>query len=116
MVHLNKERLHNIFPHKIHIKMLRPFQILAKYDNNVYQKELRTNIGLSPVFNIVNLIRYKGTTPYFDQILKEVIQDVEYLDLTPPLPKGANKVLDSRAYKKTRTATYWEHLAKWHGK
>ena len=41
---------------------------------------------------------------------------MEDLNLTPSPPKVAEKVLESRIYKKTRTSTYWEHLVKWHGK
>ena len=94
------------------MRRLGPCTILAKYGNNAYQVELLEDIGQSPIFNVVDLVRYKGPTPDVNRILKEVIQDVEDLNLTPPPLKVVKKVLDSRVYKQTRTRAYWEHIIK----
>ena len=93
-----------------------PCTILHKYGENSYEISLPHSIAISPIFNIFDLVKYKCPTSAIDQILNKIIQYVEELNLNPPPPKAAKKVLDSRVYKKTRTTTYWEHILKWHDK
>ena len=50
-----------------------------------------------------------------DQKLREVIRDVEDLQLPNATVTGDDNVLDTRVYKKTRTKAYKEHLIKKHG-
>ena len=61
MVHLNKYRLHKGMTTKLQMKRVGPCKVLAKYGKNAYKVELPSNLGISPVFNVANLIRYKGT-------------------------------------------------------
>lgn len=116
MVHLNKHRMQKGVPHKLQMKRLGPCKILAKYGNNAYKVELPEDIGLSPVFNITDLVAYKGPIQDADQNLQEVIQEVKDLNLNPTPSMTTEKILDSRIYKKTRNKDYMEHLVKWHGK
>lgn len=116
MVHLNKQRLQEGVPHKLQMKRLGPCQILAKYGNNAYKVDLPVDLGLSPIFNIVDLVSYK--VPAIDAIqnIPEITQEIRDLQLPLAPPLQENKVLDSRAYKKTRKKDYMEHLVQWLGK
>lgn len=60
MVHLNKERLQQGVPNKLQIRRIGPCAILAKYGENAYKVDLPSDIGLSLVLNIADLVAYKG--------------------------------------------------------
>ena len=55
-VYLNKEKMQKGVPHKLHLRRLGPCKILAKYGNNVNKVELPEDIGLSPIFNFLDMI------------------------------------------------------------
>ena len=76
MVHLNKESLEKGTLHKLQIRRLGPCKILEKYGNNAYKFEFPIDIGLSHVFNVTNLVSYKGPIQYVDHNLQEVTQEV----------------------------------------
>lgn len=115
MVHLNKDRLQKGVPHKLQMKRIGPSTILEKYGNNAVKVQLPDNSGLSPIFNVAELVHYKGPPQYLDQTLQEVSQDVGELKLPLVTVKQANKILDTRVYKRTRTKEYKEHLIQRHG-
>ena len=70
--------------------------------------EFPEDIGLSHAFNVVVLVAY---TKMLIRIFK-VTQDVADLNLFPTPPLVADKILDSRVYKKTRKKDYTKHLIK----
>lgn len=113
MVHLNKARLQQGVPNKLRMRRLGPCAILAKYGENTYKVDVPSDIGLSPVFNIADLVAYKGPIQGLNCSHSKVSDDMTNLQLPArPIPK-AEKVLRSRITKKTRHQTYWEHLIKW---
>lgn len=63
MVHLNKERLQKGVPRKLQMRRVGPCKILVKYGSNAYKVDLPTDISLSPIFNVVYLIAFKGQPP-----------------------------------------------------
>lgn len=60
MVHINKSILKKGFPQKLQMQRIGPYPILAKYGDNAFKVELPKNSGLSPIFNIVDLVHYTG--------------------------------------------------------
>ena len=78
--------------------------------------ELSKNIGLSHVFNVENLVLYKGSIPATDQSLTKVINEAEELQLPSISSPKAKKVLSSWVSKKIGHKTYWEYLIEWKGK
>ena len=78
------------------MRRLGPCRILEKYGNNAYKVELPKDIGLSPVFNVVDLVAYKGPTQDVDLNLQEITQEVADLNLASNPPLAIDKVLDSR--------------------
>ena len=100
---------------KLQMRRLGPCTIRTKYGNNACKMELPEDIWISPIFNVEDMVSYKGPTPNLDQSLIEVIQEVEKFQLPSILVKKVENILDSRIYKKTRHKFYWEYLFKWHG-
>lgn len=112
MVHLNKERFQKGVPSKPQMRRIGPCKILAKYGNNAYKLDLLSDMDLSPIFNVAYLVQYKGTIIEEDSIFIEVSQALSNQSLVPgPIPQ-AEKVLDSRGFKKIRHTVYMENLIK----
>lgn len=91
MVHLNKARIQKGVPIKLQMRRIRPCKILAKYGNNAYKIDLLEDMTLSPIFNVADLVPYKGTLQRF----YEVSQELSNLSLPPATRPQAEKVLDS---------------------
>ena len=72
MVHLNKQRLQKGIPHNQQIRRLDPCKILAKYGNKAYKVKLPKDIGSSPIFNVADLVAYKGPIQDVNHNLQEV--------------------------------------------
>ena len=60
MVHLNKEKLQKGMHTKLQMKRIGPCKVLAKYGENAYKVELPPNLGISPIFNVQDLIAFNG--------------------------------------------------------
>lgn len=108
MVYLNKARLQKGVPSQLQM----PCQILAKYGSNAYKIDLLDDLALSPIFNVSNLVKYKGPAATDGHNILETIEVVADLPLPPPIKSQAKKVLDSRVKKQTRHGIYMEHLIK----
>ncbi|GLJ46427.1 hypothetical protein SUGI_0978450 [Cryptomeria japonica] len=113
MVHLNKEKLQKGVPRKLQMRRIGPCKILAKCGSNAYKVDLPTDISLSPIFNIADLIAFKGKPPEESQRVSDVTQSLSDLSFPPLSIPQAEQVLDSKVLKKTRNHTYMEHLIKW---
>lgn len=113
IVHLNKARLQKGVPSKLQMRRIGPCKILAKYGNNAYKLDLPEDMALSPIFNIADLVPYKGTLLEECRRFLEVSKTLSDVPLPPANRPQAKKVLDSRVLKKTRHTTYMEHLVKW---
>ena len=59
LAHLRKERFPRGQYNKLKLKKIGPCKILRKFSTNAYELELPTGIGISPIFNKVDLYPYK---------------------------------------------------------
>lgn len=113
MVHLNKSRLQKGTSTKLQMKRVGPCQVLEKYGKNAYKVELPVDLGISLVFNVADLIRYKGPVTDLDQKSVDVLKDMSNIALPPKDKLQAERILESRVKKSTRHKEYMEHLIKW---
>ena len=59
MVHLRKEHFPVGTNNKLKMKKFEPYKIVKRHDSrNAYEVELPTELNISPVFNILDLIEF----------------------------------------------------------
>jgi hypothetical protein len=88
---------------------------LEKYGQNAYKIDLPNHLDISPVFNVQDLIPYKGPVIPESIQQKEIEHDVQDIRIQPKTKLQAEKILDSRIQKTTRRRVYREYLVKWSG-
>ena len=55
LAHLRKERFPKGGYNKLKMKKIGPCKILRKFSANAYELEMPTGIGISPIFNVVDI-------------------------------------------------------------
>ena len=115
MVHLNKSRLQKGVPTKLQMMRVGPCKVLAKYGHNACKVEPPTNLNISPVFNVANLVKYKGPLLEVGQNNREILEDVSTRVLPPKVKQQAEKISESKVNISTRHKIYMEHLIQWKG-
>ena len=100
LAHLRKERFPKQQYNKLKFKKIGPCKILRKFYANAYEIELRPDVGISPIFNVVDLYKYEDDGAEEGSADKEQIEWKE--KLPPAQPLQAEKILDKRVFKRTR--------------
>jgi hypothetical protein len=59
LAHLRKERFPRGTCNKLNMKKIGPCKIIRKFEENAYEIEFPDGVGLSPIFNIVDLYPYR---------------------------------------------------------
>ena len=94
------------------MRRIGPCKVLEKYGSNAYKVNLPKDMSISPIFNVQDLIPYKGLA--MDEVQYQKGLDKDILDLQVPKRKKpqVEKIFDSRVKKSTRKKAHKEHVVK----
>jgi len=123
MVRIRSERFPPGAVKKLHTRAARPFKVIKRINNNAYILNLPEGFGISLIFNIENLVAYKG--PNFNlsnPLLDEPTQDLTSVGpFLPPLsyipPYAAeqiDKIIENKIISTTDGGTR-RYLVHWKG-
>ena len=87
--------------------------MLAKYGVDAYKIDLPSELGISPSFNVQDLVEFKGKLP---QSCHGFNTNLEPTVVPSSSKLEVEQVLDSRVKKVTKHQGYMEHLIKLKGK
>jgi hypothetical protein len=60
LAHLMKERFPRGTYKKLKMKKIGPCKIIRKFETNAYEIELLDGVGVSPIFNVVDMYPYRA--------------------------------------------------------
>lgn len=117
MVYIRKERFPTKTYNKLKMKKIGPCRIKRKFSSTAYEIELPEGIGISPIFDIVDLYPYKEVEI---EIQEETIGDeVQIVNWEEQMPTTTKKevevVLEKRVSQRTRGHNYFQYIVKWKG-
>lgn len=115
MFRLSKDRMKSVKPTKLKMKRVGHCRILSKYGENSYKVDLPSDLAISPVFNVANLIMYKGEIARHMEKQAKVLQDLDVNALPQVKHPIVEEILESRVKNSNRHQVYMEHLVKWAG-
>jgi hypothetical protein len=87
-------------------------KILRKFEANAYEIELLDGVGISPIFNVVDLYPYRADEADGEEDQKE-FQWVRQLPVAERTQM--ERIIDQIVIKKTRRKKYFEYFIKWKG-
>ena len=61
MVRILPERIPKMFSKKLYVRAMGPYSIIRKMGSNAYLLDLPNDMDISPVFNVEDLLPYRGT-------------------------------------------------------
>jgi hypothetical protein len=110
LAHLIKERFPRGRYNNLKMKNIGPCRILRKFITNAYEIEFPDNVGISPIFNVVDMYPYRRDEAGESNGQKEV----QWEEQLPTTEKPhMEKIIEQRDGKKTRKKKYPEYLVKW---
>lgn len=96
------------------MRRIGPCKILATYGSNAYKVELPLDLALSLVFNVQDLVQFKGPIAMLDGPNLEGETTLSNIPVPPISKPRVEQILDSRVKKQMRHDVYIKLLIKWH--
>jgi len=117
LAHLCRERFPKGMYNKLKYKKIGPCKILRKFSTNAYEIQLPPDIGISPIFNVVDLFPYNAQE--VDDSVVRPERDTQLGDSSwrKQLPSAQSheieRILSTQVAKKTHRKEYLRYLVKW---
>ena len=119
MVCIHPEGIPKKFSKKLYVRAIGPYSIIHKLRSNAYLLDLPNDMDISHVFNVEDLLSYRGTfepsTLPFSVFAGEASKDA----LTMPLLQYSKETIDiilDDEFVTSRNGGFRRFLVKWHGR
>ena len=119
MVHIHRERIPKTFSKKLSAKAMGPYSIIRKMGYNAYLLDLPNDMDISLVFNVDDLLPYRGT--FEPSTLPSSVSAGEASKGAPTRPslqfskETLDTILDDE-FVTSRDGGFHRFLVKWHGR
>lgn len=105
MARLKKERMKRNVSKKLQMRRIGPCRVLQKYGHIVYKLDLPKEFSISHIFNIYDLVKYKGPNIKGHEKILEMEKETKHPSV-PKKPKLQEEaILNSRVEKEDKTPT-----------
>jgi len=99
MVRIRSERFLLGTVKKLHAREAGPFEVMKRINDNTYVLNLPEDFGISPIFNVEDLVVYKGPdfnpiNPLLDEPTQDLTSKGPSLPSLPNLPPYATEQID----------------------
>ena len=119
MVRIRPERIPKTFSKKLYARAMGPYSIIRKMGSNAYLLDLPNDMDISPVFNVEDLLPYRGT--FEPSTLPFSVSAGEASKGAPTMPslqfskETVDTILDAE-FVSSRDGGFRRFLVKWHGR
>ena len=118
MVHICPERIPKMFSKKLYARAMSPYSIIHKMRFNTCLLDLPNDMDISPVFNVKDLLPYRGTfepsTLPFSVSVGEASKGAPIMPSLQFSKKTVDTILDDE-FVTSRNSEFRRFLVKWHG-
>jgi hypothetical protein len=112
LMHLRKERFPRGTYNKLKMKKVGPCKVIRKFGANAYEIELPDGVGISPIFNLVDLYPHRDE----EAGAEGEHEEIPWTKQMPVAEKPQmESIIDKRISRKTKRKEYFEYLVKWKG-
>ena len=124
IVRIRSERFPPGTVKKLHARGAGPFEVIKRINDNAYVLDLPEGFGISPIFNIEDLVAYKGpdfnpNNPLLDEPTQDLTSEGPSLPPLPNIPPYAaeqiDKIIEDEIISTTDGGTR-RYLVHWKGK
>ena len=119
MVRIRSERIPKTFSKKLYARVMSPYSIIRKMGSNAYLLDLPNDVDINPVFNVEDLLPYRGT--FEPSTLPSSVSAGEANKGAPTMPslqfskETVDTILDDE-FVTSRDGGFRRFLVKWHSR